>query len=36
MSVFYYEILQKPEDAKRIAERAFEEAIANIESVNEE
>ena len=36
LSVFYYEILKKPEEAKQIANNAFEEAIANIDNVNQE
>ena len=36
LSVFYYEILNKQEDAIRIASHAFDEAIANIDNVNEE
>lgn len=36
MSVFFYEIMQKQEEAIRIANTAFEDAIANIDNVNEE
>lgn len=36
LSVFYYEILKKPEEAKQIANNAFEEAIANIDNVNQD
>ena len=36
ISVFYYEILQKQEEAVKIANQAFEDAIANIDSVSEE
>lgn len=36
LSVFTYEILKKPEEAKQIATIAFEEAIANIDNVNQE
>lgn len=34
-SVFYYEILQKPERACRLAENSFDEAIAELPHVNE-
>ena len=34
-AVFYYEILQKPGRACRLAENSFDEAIAEIDSVNE-
>lgn len=36
ISVFYYEILSKHERAIELANRAFEDAIANIDNVNEE
>jgi 14-3-3 protein epsilon len=36
ISVYYYEILNKHERAIELANRAFEDAIANIDNVNEE
>lgn len=36
MSVFYYEIMQNPQEAIKIANDAFELAIAQIDNVNEE
>ena len=36
MSVFYYEILQQPEEAIKMANSAFDEAISSIDNVNEE
>jgi len=36
LSVFKYEILQWHDEAKRTAENAFDEALANIDNVNEE
>eukprot|EP00828_Plagiopyla_frontata_P048199 TRINITY_DN9166_c0_g1_i2.p2 TRINITY_DN9166_c0_g1~~TRINITY_DN9166_c0_g1_i2.p2 ORF type:complete len:249 (+),score=32.82 TRINITY_DN9166_c0_g1_i2:163-909(+) len=36
MSVFYYEILQQPDEAIRMANQAFDEAISSIDNVNEE
>jgi len=35
-SVFYYEVLQNPEEACKMARQAFEEAIAELDSVSEE
>ncbi|CAL5414925.1 unnamed protein product [Camellia sinensis] len=35
-SVFYYEILNSPERACRLAKQAFDEAIAELDSLNEE
>lgn len=36
LSVFYYEIMQKQEDAINLAEKAFKEAIDSIDNVSEE
>lgn len=36
MSVFYYEILQKPDEAIKMANQAFDDAISSIDNVNEE
>jgi len=35
-SVFYYEVLNKPDEACRMARTAFEEAIAELDNVSEE
>ncbi|KAH0484566.1 MAG: hypothetical protein KVP17_004287 [Porospora cf. gigantea B] len=35
-SVFHFEILQSPEDACRMAQKAFDEAIAELDHVSEE
>lgn len=36
MAVFFYEILGKIEEGRRIATTAFDEAIGNIDNVNQE
>lgn len=36
MAVFFYEILGKADEGKRIANAAFDEAIHNIDNVNQE
>lgn len=35
-SVFYYEILNAPKQACRLAKEAFDDAIANLDSLNED
>jgi 14-3-3 protein epsilon len=35
-SVFYYEILQKPEEACKMAKQAFDDAIADLDNVGDE
>jgi len=35
-SVFHYEVLQQPEDACKMARKAFEDAIAELDSVSED
>lgn len=35
-SVFYYEILNSPPQACKLAKQAFDEAIANLDSLNED
>jgi hypothetical protein len=35
-SVFYYEILQKPEEACKMAKVAFDDAIADLDNVGDE
>lgn len=35
-SVFYYEILNKPEDACRLAKKAFDDAIAELDQLQED
>lgn len=35
-SVFYYEIMNKPQEACQIAKRAFDDAIAELDTLNEE
>jgi len=36
LSVFYYEILQQPDKAKKTADKAFDRAISNIDKVTDE
>jgi len=35
-SVFYYEVLNQPEEACSMARKAFEDAIAELDNVSEE